>query len=81
MHKQLTFEQRYYIATSYKNEQSMRSIAKILNISHTTVSREIKRNTGKRGYRYNQANGLAKLIKVLLLPWMNAYPNLDWRTH
>ncbi len=60
MHKQLTLEQRYYIATSYKNGQSMRSIAKILNISHTTVSREIKRNTGKRGYRHNQADGFAR---------------------
>jgi IS30 family transposase len=36
----------------------MRTIAKDLNVSHTTVSREIKRNSGKRGYRFNQADGV-----------------------
>ncbi|CAC9535755.1 hypothetical protein [uncultured Gammaproteobacteria bacterium] len=38
----------------------MRTIAKDLNVSHTTVSREIKRNSGKRGYRFNQADGFAQ---------------------
>ena len=29
-------------------------------MSHSTVSRELKRNTGKRGYQYQQANKLAQ---------------------
>ncbi len=60
MHKQLTFEQRHYINIARKNEKSMRAIAKDLNVSHTTISREIKRNSGKRGYRFNQAHVFAR---------------------
>lgn len=60
MHKQLTLEQRYYIATARKNGQSMRGIAQDLKVSHSTISREVKRNIGKRGYRYNQADVFAK---------------------
>ncbi|WP_202776280.1 helix-turn-helix domain-containing protein, partial [Bathymodiolus azoricus thioautotrophic gill symbiont] len=41
-HKQLTFEQRHYINIARNNDKSMRTIAKDLNVSHTTVSREIK---------------------------------------
>jgi IS30 family transposase len=35
------------------------AIAKLLKRSHTTIAREIKRNTGKKGYRPKQANDLA----------------------
>lgn len=31
----------------------MNSIAKDLNISHSTIFHEIKRNTGNLGYRHN----------------------------
>ena len=60
MHTQLNFEQRHYINICRKNDKSMRSIAKDLKVSHTTISREIKRNTGKRGYRHNQADDFAQ---------------------
>ena len=60
MHKQLTLEQRYYIYITRKKGQSMRSIATELGIAHSTVGRELKRNTGKRGYRHQQANNLAQ---------------------
>jgi IS30 family transposase len=60
MHKQLTFEQRHYINIARKNDKSMRTIAKDLNVSHTTISREIKRNSGERGYRFNQADVFAQ---------------------
>lgn len=56
MYKQLTLEDRYYIYVQFKSGYSMRKIAKQLNISHTTVSREIKRNIGRKGYRYKQAH-------------------------
>ncbi|SMN17473.1 hypothetical protein CRYPA_1943 [uncultured Candidatus Thioglobus sp.] len=60
MYKQLTLEQRHYINIARKNDESMRTIAKDLNVSHTTISREIKRNTGGRGYRYVQVNDFAQ---------------------
>jgi hypothetical protein len=37
MHKQLTFEQRHYINICRKNDKSMRSIAKDLQVSHTEI--------------------------------------------
>lgn len=39
---------------------SLRSIARQLGVHASTVSREIKRNTGKRGYRYAQAHTMAQ---------------------
>ncbi len=38
----------------------MRSIAADLGMSHSTVSRELKRNTGKRGYQHQQVHNLAQ---------------------
>ena len=38
---------------------SLRSIARILEVHVSTISREIRRNSGKRGYRYAQADTLA----------------------
>lgn len=39
---------------------SKRAIAKQLGFSPSTICREFKRNTGKRGYRYHQADEFAK---------------------
>lgn len=39
---------------------SLRAIANRLGLSTSTISREIKRNTGLRGYRYLQADKLAQ---------------------
>ncbi len=60
MYKQLTSEERHYIAIGIKQGMSKNKIAQNLNRSHSTIIREIARNTGKRGYRYNQANGFAQ---------------------
>ena len=59
MYKQLTSEERYYIATCLRQGLSKNQIAKQLNRSHTTITREIDRNTGGRGYRYLQAHAFA----------------------
>jgi IS30 family transposase len=59
MYKQLTSEERYYIATCLRQGLSKNQIAKQLNRSHTTITREIARNTGGRGYRYKQAHVFA----------------------
>jgi len=55
-HKQLTLGQRYQIAALKKAGNSNKEIAKIVETSEATISRELKRNTGKRGYRPKQAH-------------------------
>ena len=61
MYKQLTSEQRYTISVLLQNRTKQKEIAKAINVSPSTVSREIRRNSGVRG-RYNwetaQANAL-----------------------
>ena len=57
--KHLTLKDRYYIYCRLKQNDSIRSIAKTLNVSHSTISREIKRNSGMKGYRYKQAEYFA----------------------
>lgn len=54
-YNQLTAEERYHISVMLKRNESLRSIAKGMGRSHTTLSRELNRNTGKRGYRPKQA--------------------------
>lgn len=58
-YEHLSLEERHYIAIELKNNTSMNAIAKALKRSQGTISKEIKRNTGKRGYRYQQAHSLA----------------------
>ncbi len=54
-YKQLTYEQRCQIYALKKTGMSQNKIAKQLNVSQSTISREFFRNTGKRGYRIKQA--------------------------
>lgn len=55
----LTQEQRYHISAYLKNGYSLSQIARELNVHKSTISREIVRNKGKRGYRPKQAEQLA----------------------
>ena len=55
MYTQLAPEERHYIGIGLKKGDSIRQIARDIGRSHTTISREIARNTGNRGYRYQQA--------------------------
>ncbi len=52
----LTQEQRCQIFVLKKSNFSYRAISKELKVHPSTVSREIQRNSGKRGYRYKQAH-------------------------
>jgi IS30 family transposase len=56
---QLTYEQRYHIYLLNKQGYNQTFIAKSMNRNKSTISRELSRNTGKRGYRHKQANRLA----------------------
>ena len=56
---QLTLEERYHIQVMRKQGKSLRSIAIGMGRSHSTLSRELRRNQGGRGYRHKQADRLA----------------------
>jgi IS30 family transposase len=58
-YKQLTYEQRVEIYALLKVDCSLSRIAEIIGVNKATVSREIKRNTGLKGYRPKQANQYA----------------------
>ncbi|MFZ5820171.1 MAG: IS30 family transposase [Chloroflexota bacterium] len=58
---QLTREQRYQIKALLDTEAKQERIAEITGVSPSTISRELKRNTGERGYRPKQAHEKALL--------------------
>ena len=59
-YKQLTHEERYQISVLLKAGLNQTEIAMILERHKSTISREITRNTGLRGYRSQQAQRLAE---------------------
>ncbi len=50
--KHLSLEESHYIEVSLKNEKTLSKIGKELGRPQCTISREIARNTGLRGYRH-----------------------------
>ncbi len=54
-YKHLTPEQRYTIDVLLRQKKSRKEIARTINVSESTLSREIKRNSGQRGYHCQQA--------------------------
>ena len=54
-YKQLTYEQRCQIYALKKSDMSQQYIADMIGVSQSTISRELRRNAGERGYRYKQA--------------------------
>lgn len=54
-YKQLTREQRYQIKALLDTDTPKSKIAKIIHVSRSTITRELKRNPGQRGYRPKQA--------------------------
>jgi len=61
-YSQLTLEQRYTIYTMLKTGHNQTEIASLIGGHKSSISREINRNRGKRGYRYKQAQGKATPI-------------------
>ncbi|WP_220017494.1 helix-turn-helix domain-containing protein [Candidatus Rhabdochlamydia oedothoracis] len=64
----LTYDQRCQIYILQARGDTSSSIANILKVHHSTISRELKRNKGQRGYRHQQAQEKAFLRK-------NSQPN------
>ena len=58
-YQQLACEQRYQIYAFLKAGFKQNQIARELGVHKSTVSREVRRNRGLRGYRPKQANELA----------------------
>ena len=60
---QLTREQRYQISALLKEQHPQQQIAANLGVHPSTISREVRRNRGQRGYRPKQADELAEARK------------------
>ena len=52
----LTYDQRCQIYTLKERGDFLSDIAIVIGVHKSTISRELKRNTGQRGYRYKQAD-------------------------
>ena len=61
---QLTREERYQIKVLLKTGQNRSQIAIAIGVNKSTISRELARNEGQRGYRPEQANELAKARRL-----------------
>jgi transposase, IS30 family len=57
---QLTYEQRCQIEALNKIGLSQKAIATQVGVNQSTISRELNRNRGKRGYRCQQAQRMAE---------------------
>jgi IS30 family transposase len=57
---QLTREQRYQIHALVKTGQNQTQMATVVGVHKATISRELRRNRGLRGYRPHQAHRLAQ---------------------
>jgi len=58
-YSQLTQIQRYHIYTFMKAGLCQTEIAETIGVHKSTISREIRRNRGRRGYRPKQAHQYA----------------------
>ena len=55
-YQHLSLEERYYIEISLREGTSINQTAKALGRPQGTISKEIQRNKGQRGYRHKQAH-------------------------
>jgi len=87
-YKHLSLEDRHYIEVERKEGRSLNKIARALGRSQSTLSREVARNAGQKGYRYQQAHrftqarhkGKPKAIKMTdtIKRTIDTYLKQDW---
>ncbi|TYL48620.1 helix-turn-helix domain-containing protein [Marinomonas sp. IMCC 4694] len=58
-YNQLTYGVRCQIYALKKTGMSQNKIARQRRVNQSTISRELLRNSGQRGYRYKQAHDMA----------------------
>ena len=71
-YRQLTQIQRYQIYALRKMRHPLSEIADVIGIHKSSVSRELKRNRGQRGYRPQQAQELASGRRQKAVPRITA---------
>src|SRR5215471_16670753 len=59
-YRRIMYEDRCQIYALSKGGASQESIAEVLGVNQSTVSREMCRNRGQRGYRFKQAEAKAQ---------------------
>lgn len=64
-YRRITYEDRCQIYALNTRGASQESIAGVLGVSQSTVSREICRNRGQRGYRFKQAEAKAQARQAI----------------
>jgi IS30 family transposase len=69
---QLTQAQRYQIYALRKADHTLTEIADVIGVHKASVSRELKRNRGQRGYRPQQAQELATARRQKSIPRITA---------
>jgi IS30 family transposase len=65
---QLTQAQRYQIYALRKTKHMLTEIAQVIGVHKSSISRELKRNRGKRGYRPQQAHEIALTHRAKAVP-------------
>jgi transposase, IS30 family len=64
-YRRITYEDRCQIYALNKRGSSQQGIAELLGLSQSAVSRELRRNRGKRGYRFKQAQTKAEARRAV----------------
>src|ERR1022692_1400717 len=64
-YRRIRYEDRCQIYALSKRGASQESIAGILGVSQSAVSREMRRNRGQRGYRFKQAEAKAQARRAI----------------
>jgi IS30 family transposase len=85
-YQQLAYEQRYQIYFMLKMGHNQTDIAKEVGVHRSTISRELRRNQGRRGYRAKQAHEFAlsrrDKAKTYITPktwdWIEKMIRQDW---
>ena len=64
-YRRIKYEDRCQIYALSKRGASQESIAEVLGVSQSAVSREMCRNRGQRGYRFKQAEAKAQARQAI----------------
>lgn len=76
-YSQLTLDDRINIYLGLQQNFSLQKIAENLGKDKSTISREIKRNSGKKGYRYKQAHQFTLTRKMNTKKFIRLKPSLQ----
>jgi len=73
---QLTYEQRCQIYALNNTDLTQQEIADAVGVSQSAISRELRRNKGKRGYRYQQAQNKADIRRTKAAKTLKMTPEI-----